>query len=353
MSGILRTTIISLGVAISIAAPAITVYSPDTFQSGTLSGWSGSTSGSTAPSNVSTGGPSGTGDRYLRVKSTGGSGAGSHLSMHNETQWSGNYIAAKVSSIEMDVKNEGSSTIKWRVAIEGASGARFVSTVPVTITPGSGWQHISFPINAASMTLTQGAGTFDDCVNSAIRIWFRHSDTPSNGGTAITAQLGVDNVWAIAGTTIFPNWHLFGPGNQIGGSLNDLFNSDNAVLIGQVNPAAEETGDPITLSVTAISPVATPLAIDAIVECRGEIVDIVQYVDLYDWTANQYVRIGTSSTTTTDTHRAYRATGLMSRFVKTGTKEISAILHFNVPASEIDLPYKVWIDRLNIQVTTL
>ncbi len=341
---------IAVGLAVSHAF-AIAPYSLDTFQNGTLSGWSGSTQASTLPSIVSTGGPAGANDKYLRVKSNGGTTAGGKLSIHNETQWAGDYVTNKITAVELDVKNEGTTTIKYRFVIEGISGARFVSTVPVTITPNSGWIHIAFPINSSSMTLTQGAGTLNECIATGYRIWLRHSDTASNNGSAIVAQIGVDNIFAIPGQQVLASSYIFGPGLNISGNLTNIVASDNSYLVGQVNVAAEETGDPVTIDFELTSPYTNPTAIDIISETKGEVPDIYVYADLLNWNTGLFEPIGESQLSTIDVQKFFRATGNFTRFVKAVTKQMRLRFHFAVPASETDLPWKVWIDRLTLQVS--
>src|SRR5712671_6591818 len=69
------------------------------FQGGQVSGWSNG--GSAAdPVLVSTGGPTGAGDAFLRVNATGGSGAGSRLVTFNTNQrWTGNFTSAGVTAV--------------------------------------------------------------------------------------------------------------------------------------------------------------------------------------------------------------------------------------------------------------
>jgi hypothetical protein len=54
---------------------------------------------------VELGGPGGPGDPYLSLVATGGIGPGSRLSAQNFEEWSGDYIAAGVNRISMDVRN--------------------------------------------------------------------------------------------------------------------------------------------------------------------------------------------------------------------------------------------------------
>src|SRR6476620_10626219 len=61
------------------------------FETGTTQGWTNG-GGASDPSNVTTGGPGGANDNFLRITARGGSGAGSRLASFNRSsQWIGNY----------------------------------------------------------------------------------------------------------------------------------------------------------------------------------------------------------------------------------------------------------------------
>src|ERR1051325_3337213 len=72
----------------------------DTFSASAF-GW---TNGDLAPDPVviATGGPGGMGDAFLQVTANG-SGAGGRLTVFNRAQWTGNFLAAGVGAVEMDL----------------------------------------------------------------------------------------------------------------------------------------------------------------------------------------------------------------------------------------------------------
>ena len=61
----------------------------DDFQDGTTLGWTNG--GVNLPVNIATGGPNGSGDRFLQIMSDG-SGAGGHMVAFNRTRWSGTLL---------------------------------------------------------------------------------------------------------------------------------------------------------------------------------------------------------------------------------------------------------------------
>src|SRR2546428_11204635 len=94
------------------AAPAvaITFGQLDTFQSGTLAGWTGGSN----PINQPTGGPSGVDDRYLQISSGGPNG---NLGTFNDAQWSDDYAGAGVTRVNFDLNNFGPDPVSLRVML--------------------------------------------------------------------------------------------------------------------------------------------------------------------------------------------------------------------------------------------
>ena len=104
----------------------------DNFENNTTQNWTDGGSPS-PPMNVSSGGPDGTNDNFLRNVSLGGNGAGSKMVMFNDQQWNGNYTNQNVLSIEFDVRAL-SNTLNLRIAFDGPGG-RICTSIPATISP--------------------------------------------------------------------------------------------------------------------------------------------------------------------------------------------------------------------------
>jgi hypothetical protein len=186
-----------LGMA-SSSARAIALNQVDDFQDGTLKGWTGGSS----PTNVATGGPAGAGDRYLRISANG-----SNLGSFNNVQWAGDYSAATVGKIEMNLDNFGPNPVSLRVTLftPGCSSGpgtctAWTSTTATTIAAGSGWVTASFSLAEADLTQVFGSGTYAASISNVERVLIRHDDgAPSPPGTTapVTATLGIDNVKAL------------------------------------------------------------------------------------------------------------------------------------------------------------
>src|SRR6187402_2819642 len=96
------------------SARAIVPGQIDTFEDGTLMGWANG-----VPEYLTnvTGGPGGPGDHYLRLIADG-VGQGGRLTTFNINQWLGNYIAASVTAIALDLRNEGATSLSIRLAFK-------------------------------------------------------------------------------------------------------------------------------------------------------------------------------------------------------------------------------------------
>jgi hypothetical protein len=93
------------------AQAAVTGGRTDSFEDGTTQSWSrnveranAAASTTVTPRNVADGGPAGTGDAYLQIV---GDGAGStaHITAFNRDRWSGDFLAAGITRIELDLRN--------------------------------------------------------------------------------------------------------------------------------------------------------------------------------------------------------------------------------------------------------
>jgi hypothetical protein len=189
-----------LGLAAAPRAGALAIGQVDDFEDGTTQGWLVGLLGQTSPVppvNVATGGPQGADDNYLRLSSIGGLGPGSKLAVINVAQWAGDYLAAGVTGIALDVRNLGDTDILLRAMI--ATGAPptdlAVSTNALLIPTGSPWQRVVVPIDPAG--LTAGLGTIGDALSTATELRLLHSTLTTFPGEASVAQLGVDNITAV------------------------------------------------------------------------------------------------------------------------------------------------------------
>lgn len=190
--------------AIACAVPV--VGQVDTFEDGSTQGWiinllgTGSPPAAALPTNISTGGPGGVDDNFLQLTSLGGAGAGNRLVAINvDPRWTGNYIAAGVNAITMDVNNLGSTDLSLRLLFEHAAVGpptdTAISTNPVLVPAGSGWTQVTFLIGVEN--LTAGVGNVSAALGDVSIIRIFHNPDLQFPGPAIAAQVGVNNITAV------------------------------------------------------------------------------------------------------------------------------------------------------------
>ena len=195
-------TIIALGaLAIAGSAHGIVLGQIDDFQDGTTQSWANGGAGAPPVLNVDTGGPGGAGDHFMEFSSVGGGGAGRFLTVFNLSQWLGNYIAAGVSAVEMDLRNLGSVNLTIRLAFkdgQGPGAAGYLSQ-GFSLAAGGGWQHFVFAINQATLTPVNNPAAFNDFFSTGLgetRI-INEAGTSNLNGDVVVGELGVDNIHAV------------------------------------------------------------------------------------------------------------------------------------------------------------
>lgn len=202
-----RTRIILATSLFALVLPSLTFAGPftvDTFEDGTTQGWFVPGPHPVPPANIATGGPGGVGDNYLRLTALGGVDAGSRLSVHNESQWTGDFTG--LSGIEMDVNNFGPDNLVLRLLFVNFPGAPGPPTdvawtlAPVNVPSGSGWTHVRFSLAGAN--LFAPLGSVVGALSGVDEFRLFHNVAPAFGGPGVgaapvTAVLGVDNIQAV------------------------------------------------------------------------------------------------------------------------------------------------------------
>jgi autotransporter-associated beta strand protein len=186
--------------AVSRDAHGITALQVDTFQDGTTENWSGGAS----PSNISDGGPIGAGDAYLKI-SSGTFGGRNHLLTYNQMQWTGNYKAAGVAGIEMDLKNFGDASLPIRITIRESPGGQATpgySSTNAFMLPADGqWHTAQFFLTAADLTavnpFSQPLAPLSTVLADVEDIRLMSAAQPAIIGDSINAQIGIDNITAL------------------------------------------------------------------------------------------------------------------------------------------------------------
>ena len=210
-----------IGTFTSFCAFAIVPGQVSTFEDGTSQGWEGGADQAVIP----TDGPAGFGDNFLNVKTNPQSNQqGTKLATYNSgTDWIGNYQAAGIKEISMDLKNLADTLIDLEIRIvlfgPGASvntATRYTSTQSKRIPPDGQWHSVVFSLEEDSLTRVLGTDSYATVIQGVQRILIRHqTGAPAEGGTTILAGMGLDNIQAV-GTPV-------GGGIQLSAFLKGFF----------------------------------------------------------------------------------------------------------------------------------
>ena len=185
-------------IALAPAAHAIVAGQVDDFENGTLMGWAHGVPGYLV--NVSSGGPAGLDDNYMRLISDG-VGQGGRLTTFNLQQWLGNYIGAGVTAIEIDLINQGSVNLSMRLAFKSQNQPAAPGYLsPAMILPvGSGWQHFSIALTPGNLIAIGGPAAFNSFFSTGpgdFRI-IQEVGASDLNGDFIVGQVGIDNIRAV------------------------------------------------------------------------------------------------------------------------------------------------------------
>jgi hypothetical protein len=203
----LATALVAAASTISSTAQAqnIAVGNQNTFSGGTTEGWLinllGFGGAVPQPQVIPTGGPGGAGDAYLQLTSRGGGGPGSRLvALNLEPTWTGNYLAAGVGALAIDAINLGQSSLTLRLMFENPIGPNAPTDIAAsftgaTLAAGSGWQRLLFPL--ADLRVVAPMMDLTALLSNTTAIRLYHSDA-FGPPEPVTAQLGVDNITAVA-----------------------------------------------------------------------------------------------------------------------------------------------------------
>jgi hypothetical protein len=190
----------------------------DTFEDGTTQGWTVGADleeGSPfAPAIVPGDGPGGANDNYLRLRSRGGTGPGSRLTAFNVSQWTGDYLAAGITGVSMDVRNFGPSDLTLRLLLLGPFGPTgpehiAVTTTGVALPAGGQWTSVFFPLTLPG-SLNMLRGTAAGALSDLVELRLFHNPLPVFGGPggnsspAVQTTVGVDNIRAMGASTVVP-----------------------------------------------------------------------------------------------------------------------------------------------------
>lgn len=176
----------------------------DTFDTDTMN-WFVPGPSPNPPAHVATGGPAGAGDGYLSLTANGSNDAGGRLAALNATQWTGDFRAAGINAIEMDVFNFGPDDLTLRLLFEDFDGPGPPVNLALTlddifVPANSGWTKIVFDLSSSNLSAL--IGSVEGALSNVDVLRIFHNPDPAFPGPGIgipivTTVLGVDNIAAI------------------------------------------------------------------------------------------------------------------------------------------------------------
>jgi hypothetical protein len=188
--------LVILSMSASVAS-AVAIGQVDTFAA-SLAGWRVGDPHPNPPAWVPNGGPLGPGDNFMRVEGFGGDGPGSKPNVFNASRWQGDYLAAGVTAIELDVRHlgEGPETMQLRIGLQAADLFAW-SLLSVPVGPGTPqpWQeNVIFPIDPANL----GGDDPVAVLSNVEKLWLYHGPTGEERKTsALDVRIGYDNIRAV------------------------------------------------------------------------------------------------------------------------------------------------------------
>jgi hypothetical protein len=193
----MTVVLLSLSPILTGSAAAATLGMVDDFQDGTTAGWRGA-----SPANAPNLGPGGVGDHALRVTATG-----DRAVIVNTDQWMGNYAAAGVTELSIDVRHENAFPLALRIGMaqggvgSGGLGDTYVSATATSVPNDGQWHRIklsmapeSFVPHTANTNPTPDAAA---ALTAVGHLRILHNPTPNFLGANVLATFYFDNIRAV------------------------------------------------------------------------------------------------------------------------------------------------------------
>jgi hypothetical protein len=181
-------------------ASAITLGQIDDFEDGTIANWK-TPGGFVTFTNVNDAGPMGAGDNALNADIP------SRLVITNDMQWAGNYVAAGVTQISLDLRHQYNFPLAMRIGIgngpisPGGTGDTYVTNYSLAAPNDGQWHHLVFNVSAGNFEPSDGNSPPSDAAAALANVThFRllHNPTPMDfRGDFAAGTLQVDNIQAL------------------------------------------------------------------------------------------------------------------------------------------------------------
>lgn len=150
MNRFVFSVLFSGSLLIGSQAFGITLGQSDNFNDGTLQGWVSGDINPNPPVNVNNVGQGGLGDHVMQVLSNDqGGGPGAQPVVFNKAQWTGDFIAAGVNAITLDIINFSAIPINPGLEIRGPGGT-INTLVAGSLPANSGWTSVTISLDPSN-----------------------------------------------------------------------------------------------------------------------------------------------------------------------------------------------------------
>ncbi|MEZ6193467.1 MAG: PEP-CTERM sorting domain-containing protein [Phycisphaerales bacterium] len=144
---------VALFAAVTLSATqafGVTLGQTDNFNDGSLQNWASGDINPNPPVNVADVGQGGVGDHVMNVLSNAeGGGPGAQPVVFNTVQWTGDYLAAGITEITLDINNLSAIPIHPGLEVRGPGGNLFTLT-GATVPANSGWVSVSISLDPSN-----------------------------------------------------------------------------------------------------------------------------------------------------------------------------------------------------------
>jgi hypothetical protein len=330
--------------AATVVAWPITLGQIDTFEDGTTMNWTG---GVPAPVNVTTGGPQGVDDNYVRI--VAGAGANIHLAMRNDVQWSGDWLAEGVTVVECHLRNEGEVPLEMRLVLI-SSGTRLTSTNAVMLPADGKWHKSAFPVRPGDLTRVLGSLEYGVVMASVTTMLIRHdAGAPSSGGEPVEGTCGIDNIEASVKADVQPESYVKVRGNEMG-PLENLFFSDNIRMDWRPGVTLSTAQAPAVMQVTGHAPFTNPSALSISIEVSGPTA-VQQTIALRNRTTGQYIQVNQQTLTPAEQTITINVPNFAD-YIDPTTGEMRAQFSYRQLGPTLSFPWIVRQDRIFWRLST-
>ena len=143
---------------------------------------------------------------------------------------------------------------------------------------------------------------------------------------------------------ISPLSYAIGAGKYVSGNAASLANADQNYLVVQAGPSFSNGAPPLSIVVTGTSSLANPADVRLQLTGHADSVDLAETVEFYDYVANGWVLVDSTTATMSDSNVTAIATN-PARFVQSGTLQMKARISLKPSGPISKSPWSIFLDQ--------